>query len=163
MSEGASWISRCPNRWMIYFISIVTIAMTRGLKREISDLVSMAADERMSESLIINKTGRIVVMLSLGMMGAGLGQHVLKPQRVEEKPKIDGVLNEVEWGRAATISNLGQVEPREGAKPSERTEVRLMRTDEALYLGVTCFDGTPAGVLARDRRRDSTGSGDDRL
>ena len=56
---------------MIYFISIVTIAMTRRLKREISDLVSMAADERMSESLAINKAGRIVVMLSLGMMGAG--------------------------------------------------------------------------------------------
>ena len=148
---------------MIYFISIVTIAMTRGMTRGISNLVSVGADERMSVSFVINKAGRIVVMLSLGMMGAGLGQHVVKPQRVGEKPKIDGVLNEAEWGRAATISNLGQVEPREGAKPSERTEVRLMRTDEALYLGVTCFDGTPAGVLARDRRRDSTGSGDDRL
>ena len=57
--------------------------MTRGIKRKISDLVSMAADERMSESLVINKAGRIVLMLSLGMMGAGLGQHVVKPQRVE--------------------------------------------------------------------------------
>ena len=96
-------------------------------------------------------------------VGAGMGQYVVTPQRVEAKPKVDGVLNEVEWGQAVRIANFGQVEPREGEKPTEKTEVRIMRTDEALYVGVTCFDGTLAGVLARDRRRDSTGSGDDRI
>jgi len=91
------------------------------------------------------------------------GRHVVAPPRVEEEPTIDGILKKVEWSRAAKITTFGQVEPREGEKPSERTEVRVMRTDEAFYLGVTCFDRTPAGVLARDRRRDSTGAGDDRL
>ena len=91
------------------------------------------------------------------------GRPSITPFRIEEKPTIDGVLNEEQWKRAVTISDLGQVEPREGETPTEKTKVLVMRTDEALYLGVRCFDKTPSGVLARDRRRDSTGSGDDRI
>ena len=91
------------------------------------------------------------------------GRPSITPFRIEEKPTIDGVLNEEQWKRAVTISDLGQVEPREGETPTEKTEVLVMRTDEALYLGVRCFDKTPSGVLARDRRRDSTGSSDDRI
>ena len=94
---------------------------------------------------------------------AGEPQPSVAVQQVDGKPVIDGVLNEEEWALAKKIRNFGQVEPREGKEASERTEVLVMRTDEALYLGVRCFDRTPAKVLARDRRRDSTGSGDDRL
>ena len=94
---------------------------------------------------------------------AGEPQPSVAVQQFDGKPVIDGVLNEEEWALAKKIRNFGQVEPREGKEASERTEVLVMRTDEALYLGVRCFDRTPAGVLARDRRRDSTGSGDDRL
>jgi hypothetical protein len=93
----------------------------------------------------------------------GSAKPSVEPHRIEKKPGIDGVLNEAVWEQATRITDFGQVEPREGEAPTERTEVRIMRTNEALYLGVTCFDRTPAGVLARDRRRDSTGSGDDRL
>ena len=105
----------------------------------------------------------MVLMSCLENVQAGNSQPSVVVQQVDGKPVIDGVLNEEEWMRAKKIQNFGQVEPREGKEASERTEVLLMRTDEALYLGVRCFDRTPAKVLARDRRRDSTGSGDDRL
>lgn len=94
---------------------------------------------------------------------AGEARFSVRVKQVEAKPLIDGLLDEKEWARAGRIANFGQVEPREGKSPSEQTEVLLMRTDEALYLGIKCLDRTPAGILARDRRRDSTGSGDDRL
>lgn len=112
---------------------------------------------------------RVIGVVLMGWMTcaedlrAGERQPAVAVQRIAEKPVIDGLLNEDEWTRAKTITNFGQVEPREGQAASERTEVLLMRTDEALYLGIRCFDRTPAGILARDRRRDSTGSGDDRL
>ena len=109
------------------------------------------------------KSGKIIMMFFWAMVCVGNARLLVTPHWVEEKPAIDGVLNEAEWERATRITDFGQVEPREGETPTERTEVRIMRTDEALYLGVICFDRTPAGVLARDRRRDSTGSGDDRL
>ena len=38
----------------------------------------------MSGSLLIGKSGEIVVMLLCGLVGVGMGQHVVKPQRVEE-------------------------------------------------------------------------------
>lgn len=97
------------------------------------------------------------------MVGWASARPAVTPARVESKPVIDGRLNEEVWGRAAKMTDFWQVEPREGEPPTERTEVRLIRTDEALYLGITCFDGTPGGVLARDRRRDSSGGADDRL
>lgn len=109
------------------------------------------------------KSGKIIMMFFWALVCVGNTRPSVTPLRIEEKPVIDGVLNDAEWERATRITDFGQVEPREGETPTERTEVRVMMTDEALYLGVICFDRTPAGVLARDRRRDSTGSGDDRL
>ena len=75
---------------------------------------------------------------------AGEVQPSVVVQQIKGKPVIDGVLNEEEWMRAKKIRNFGQVEPREGEEASERTEVLLMRTNEALYLGVRCFDRSPA-------------------
>ncbi|HAN84488.1 MAG TPA: hypothetical protein DCQ59_14770, partial [Verrucomicrobiales bacterium] len=105
----------------------------------------------------------VVLMSCLGNAHAGEVQPSVVVQQIKGRPVIDGILNEEEWMQAKKITNFGQVEPREGEEVSERTEVLLMRTSEALYLGVRCFDRSPSEVLARDRRRDSTGSGDDRL
>ena len=123
-------------------------------------LANMCVRLRMKRGVILVF---MVLMSCLENVQAGNSQPSVVVQQVDGKPVIDGVLNEEEWMRAKKIQNFGQVEPREGKEASERTEVLLMRTDEALYLGVRCFDRTPAKVLARDRRRDSTGSGDDRL
>ena len=82
----------------------------------------------------------MVLMSSLENAQAANSQPSVVVQQVDGKPVIDGFLNEEEWMRAKKIRNFGQVEPREGKEASERTEVSLMRTDEALYLGVRCFD-----------------------
>lgn len=105
----------------------------------------------------------LLLMSCLGNAHAREDQPSVVVQQIKGRPVIDGILNEEEWMQAKKITNFGQVEPREGEEVSERTEVLLMRTSEALYLGVRCFDRSPSEVLARDRRRDSTGSGDDRL
>lgn len=93
---------------------------------------------------------------------AGGSPRVVLPI-LEEAPTIDGDLGDPGWDKAALIDDFGQVEPNSGAEPTERTEVRVARTPEALYIGAICFDRDPEAILARDRRRDSTGSGDDRF
>ena len=123
-------------------------------------LANMSVRLRMKRGVVVVF---MVLMSCLKTAQAGDRQLSVVVQQIKDKPVIDGVLNEKEWMLAKVIRNFGQVEPREGKEASERTEVLLMRTDEALYLGVRCFDQTPTKVLARDRRRDSTGSGDDRL
>ncbi|MDC0325071.1 hypothetical protein OAL42_03280, partial [Akkermansiaceae bacterium] len=77
----------------------------------------------------------VVLMSCLGNAHAGEVQPSVVVQQIKGRPVIDGILNEEEWMQAKKITNFGQVEPREGEEVSERTEVLLMRTSEALYLG----------------------------
>ena len=90
------------------------------------------------------------------------GQRVEVP-RVAKAPVVDGVLNDPAWRQARVIDDFTQVSPKEGAAPSERTQARVMYTEEALCIGVRCFDREAAKILARDLRRDSTGVDDDRI
>ncbi len=83
--------------------------------------------------------------------------------RLEQGAIIDGKLDDEAWKSAAVVSGFGQVEPVSGAAPSERTVMRVFSTASALYIGVRCFDSEPGKMLARDRRRDSPGRGDDRV
>ena len=76
--------------------------------------------------------------------------------RVETAPTLDGdVLDDVAYAAATPISNFWQTTPNEGAPISERTEVRIIYTDRALYVGVICYDRDPAGIIVSDSRRDA--------
>jgi len=74
--------------------------------------------------------------------------------RIESPPTIDGRLDEAVWNQAEVITELTQVDPIEGAAPTERTEVRILHDEKAVYLGVRCFSSVP--VIARQMKRDST-------
>jgi hypothetical protein len=76
---------------------------------------------------------------------------------------LDGRLDEAAWAAATPIGELVQTEPDEGASPTEGTEVRILRDDEALYLGIRCFDRTPAGIAATKMGRDAELAGDDHV
>ena len=80
-----------------------------------------------------------------------------------DPPTIDGTLDDEAWSSATAINDFTQVEPEEGRPPTEKTTVYLMRSRESLFVGVRCHDSDPPGVIARDKRRDSLGSGDDRV
>ena len=67
--------------------------------------------------------------------------------RVEQGPVIDGVLDDAVWQRANVIDDFTQVEPRQGAAPSERTEIRILIDDETLYFGISCYDSEPEGIV----------------
>jgi hypothetical protein len=75
--------------------------------------------------------------------------------RVDQSPKIDGVLDEQVWQKAALVEEFIQQEPREGAAATERTEVRVMYDGRNLLIGVHAFDAQPAGIVATEMRRDS--------
>lgn len=69
-------------------------------------------------------------------------------------PEIDGVIKPDEWAGAAIIDNFTQVEPVEGATPSERTVAYLMCDAENLYMAFRCFDSKPEEIRANLRTRD---------
>ena len=83
--------------------------------------------------------------------------------RLADGAKIDGILNEDQWELSAAISDFTQVEPVSMGVPSQRTEMRVFSTARALYVGIRCFDSEPDKILAKERRRDNPGRGDDRV
>ena len=73
---------------------------------------------------------------------------------VSDPPLIDGRLDDAAWGQAAPMSGFVQREPQDGQPASERTEVRVVFDDEALYVGVWAFDSQPGEILPGERIRD---------
>ncbi len=84
-----------------------------------------------------------------------------KASRIEQPPLIDGRLDDTCWENAPVLAGLTQVLPIEGAQPSERTEVRIVYTDNQLFIGIRCFDSAPEEILAKQMFRDSNFSSDD--
>ncbi len=70
-------------------------------------------------------------------------------------PKIDGKLNESVWNNAASIGPLRMVEPDEGGTPTEKTEVRIAATQDALYFGIRCYDRSPGQITSFTMQRDA--------
>ena len=82
---------------------------------------------------------------------------------VEKGPRIDGVLDEEAWLLAEPIQELIQVEPVEGARPSYPTDIRIVRTADALYFGVRAYDPHPNQIVAQKMERDTSLLSEDRI
>ncbi|MBS0658998.1 MAG: carbohydrate binding family 9 domain-containing protein [Verrucomicrobia bacterium] len=76
-------------------------------------------------------------------------------------PKIDGLLDDAVWGDAPQLGEFTQVEPREGARPTQRTEVRVLFDRDHLYFAIRCFDSEPGRIRAPQMERDGNLDGDD--
>jgi hypothetical protein len=73
---------------------------------------------------------------------------------------LDGVLSESAWSTAHAVSDFTQREPNEGAAATERTEVRVLYDENALYIGARLYDQSPDSVMAQLARRDRVASAD---
>ena len=76
---------------------------------------------------------------------------------------VDGKLDEAVWGRAVPATDFIQQDPDNGQPATEQTEVRIVYTPDALYMGVICFDSEPDKWLGYQRRRDEFLQADDRF
>jgi hypothetical protein len=72
--------------------------------------------------------------------------------------RVDGRLTDPQWRSAQPASGFVQREPVEGAAATERTEVRVLYDDEALYVGARMHSRDPGAVRALVTRRDREGS-----
>ncbi|MEE2846140.1 MAG: hypothetical protein VX956_06660, partial [Gemmatimonadota bacterium] len=75
--------------------------------------------------------------------------------RVEEAPTIDGILDDASWMAGSSLGDFVQRDPMEGEPVSERTEVRILYDDEAVYVGAWLFDRDADGIVYGEARRDA--------
>ena len=76
---------------------------------------------------------------------------------------IDGKLDESAWAKATPITDFRQQQPQEGAQPTQRTEVRVLYDERAVYIGARMYDslgarGIRAPLARRDQLLDSNGN-----
>ncbi|GAC1649573.1 MAG: hypothetical protein NVS4B3_06880 [Gemmatimonadaceae bacterium] len=76
---------------------------------------------------------------------------------------IDGRLDEGAWAAVTPITTFRQLAPVEGAPATQRTEIRILYDDEALYVGARMYDslgarGVHAPLARRDQLLDSHGN-----
>ena len=74
--------------------------------------------------------------------------------RAAEAPRVDGRLDDPAWRDAPVIGGFVQHEPFEGRPATERTEVRIVFDDDAVYIGAWLYDTDPAGIVRGETRRD---------
>jgi len=75
---------------------------------------------------------------------------------IDQSPiEVDGMLDESYWERAEVLTDFTQHEPVEGAPATEKTEVRILYSQDSLYIGVTAFDSEAEKIRAILARRDS--------
>ena len=86
--------------------------------------------------------------------------QTLQAVRVESSITLDGQLTEPQWGGTPTATEFRQLNPREGAPPSQRTAVHVVYGSDALYVGALLYDEHPGRIRARLTRRDQRNQAD---
>ncbi|MEK7668860.1 MAG: DUF5916 domain-containing protein [Gemmatimonadota bacterium] len=75
---------------------------------------------------------------------------------------LDGRLDEDAWQATQPLGDFTQTQPNEGQPATQRTEIRILFDDDALYIGARMFDTEgAAGVRTRLVRRDASPDGFD--
>ena len=85
---------------------------------------------------------------------AGRRAPTLTAVRTDKPPDIDGRLDDPPWQRAAVDTGFTQNFPDEARPPTERTELRVLYDDDAIYVAIRCLDSHPEQIIGRLTRRD---------
>ncbi len=94
-----------------------------------------------------------MTFLLLALASASAPEVGLLPQGADA-PIVDGIVDDAAWAGLDPFTGFIQQEPDNGAPATERTEVRLLLSETALYVGIIAFDRDPDGVLVSESRRD---------
>ncbi len=70
------------------------------------------------------------------------------------KPRIDGVLDDPCWQEGEWTGNYRQNMPTEGARPSQKTELKILYDDENIYVAILAYDNEPDKIDRQMTRRD---------
>jgi hypothetical protein len=82
---------------------------------------------------------------------------------IDEAPVLDGVLDDDAWAFAAVITDLYQVTPEEFAPPSEESQIYVVYTKDALYVGARFYDREPDKIGALVLRQGDFSWGEDTI
>src|SRR5215217_5995894 len=81
-------------------------------------------------------------------------QKTFTALRTEHPPKIDGKLNDSCWQMISAANNFLTNEPVFGKPATQKTEVKVLYDNDALYLAYYLLDDEPSGIIKTLSERD---------
>ncbi len=103
----------------------------------------------------------ILLSCVLGCLAAcAFAQTQLAPKktlhalRISEKIQLDGLLDEAIWQQAEAAEGFVFNWPTPGKTATQRTEVRILYDDQAVYIGAHLVDSQPDSIFHRLGKRD---------
>lgn len=96
-----------------------------------------------------------IFLLPVTLTAQPAEKRSLQAVRVDRAPVLDGrVLDDPVWQSITPGGEFTQTTLDAGRPASQRTEVRVVYTDEAMYFSFVCFDDDPGTIVVSDARRD---------
>ena len=77
--------------------------------------------------------------------------------RTSASPHIDGKSDEAAWANAMVATDFVQLVPKEGSPASQKTEVKILYDNNAIYVSAHMYDEHPDSILAELGQRDDDG------
>ena len=81
-------------------------------------------------------------------------KKTIEAVRVEIAPKIDGDLNDEAWVGVPIATDFIQNSPYPGKPASQKTEVKVVYDDQALYISAVLFDVSSDSIIRQFSQRD---------
>jgi len=93
----------------------------------------------------------MVIFLTLNLYAQ---EKILTALKINNPIKIDGILDESIWQQAQVADSFIVNSPNFGAKAAQATKVRILYSDQAIYVGAYLYDNPKLmrkQLTARDR------------
>jgi hypothetical protein len=79
----------------------------------------------------------------------------IEATQISSSLRIDGIMNDSEWQKIKPTSGFTQIEPFQGRKPTNETEVKVLYNKQYLYFGIFARDSLgKKAIRATDFKRD---------
>ncbi len=94
--------------------------------------------------------------IPLTALAQSADRPTLPATKLDSPPTLDGeILNDPVWQSVAAETQFTQNRPDEGTPVSQRTELRLAFTEDAIYVAFVCHEEDPGLIIVSDAKRDS--------
>ncbi len=88
-------------------------------------------------------------------------QNSLQAVFAEKPPRIDGIMDDEIWQQTPVADDFVQLDPIDGAPPSQPSAMRIAYDKENLYFGLSFYDSDPEQIRARNLQRGGPNGNDD--
>jgi len=97
----------------------------------------------------------LLILFTLPAISQDDQKKEVRAVRIDDKPKIDGRLDDMIWQKAEPATDFVQHEPYNGLAPAFQTTVKFIYDDFAIYIAAMMLDAEPEKIMRELGARDS--------